>query len=451
MIDDNETESKNTIVYCENCGCSIDLNTDDFLEYDGKYFCDDDCLDESYPICDGCLERHPADEVQYFENINKTLCDKCFDVNYYRCAYCDEIVHRDDVLWGADNRPYCEDCWRERFVVCERCGGTIWIDDAYYEDDDDYGEYPYCEYCYDRIASSTIYSYHDDDVEYIPRYLNDEDRNEHYEELYGIELEITGNRSTANGFQEIMGGNVVLMRDSSVEGYEMVSMPLSKQYFYKEFVPVLDKGLKYLRDNRCTGHNGGGIHIHFRQFHSGMETANATQVLYGDEYDRTIWQGISQRHQSALDNWCSMTNNDYSPQEILELDKSYVKYCDCHDTALNKDTRTDTHELRIFNSNLRLERVIKNMECLFALEDYVRGESELVCTTRGFIKFIAEHSTEYPYLVEFLDEKKLFEKATEFYGDYYAYILPNRLQVNFIDEDKQDISLDDEIMSVIRL
>jgi len=400
---------------CPICGEVVNLEKDDFTEYDNEYY-HNDCFDNNFSYCEDCSEYYPNDEVTYLDNYDKSVCDTCLDRYYYRCEACDEWLYEDDVYWGADDYPYCKHCWNERFTTCDECGETIWRDDSYYDDE---GYCTYCEACYHNKCD-VIYSYHNSEVEYIPKYLDDEDRNKNYEQLYGLELEITGDKSTSREFQKIMRDNVVLMRDSSVDGYEMVSMPLSRQYFYKEFVPLLDKGLKYLRDNGCTGHNGGGIHIHFKELECGLEVANMVNILYGSEDDINIWLAISQRRKSAMENWCSMNTLYNSPESIIEDRLLSPNGSDNHSTALNYDDRTGTHELRIFNSNLRLERVIKNMECLFALEDYVRQQIGFVCTTSGFIDFVYHNKTKYPYLYNFMIEKNIFDKAYEYYNTIYV-------------------------------
>ena len=399
------TENENKYI-CPICGEIVNIEDDDFMVHDGEYY-HNECFDDNFSFCDECQEYYPNDEITYLESYDRHVCDNCLERDYYQCNECDEYIATEDVYWGCDDRPYCEECY-----------------------------------------NSTIKSYHDSSVEYLPMYLNDEDRNINHDELYGLELEITGNRDTAERFQEIMGDTVVLMRDGSVDGYEMVSMPLSKEFFYNKFVPLLDEGLKYLRDNGMTGHNGGGIHIHFKQFESGMQVANATQILYGSDNDLIVWRMINQRRKSNM-SWCSQSRPWHDPQEILDEDLLYPCGDSNHGTALNYDYRTGTHELRIFNSNLRLERVIKNMECLFALQDYVRANTQLICDTKGFIKFIAENSNKYPYLVDFMDEKNIFMTASQFYEDNYIYSLPLRVKENFIDEDNEDTYFKNEINEAI--
>lgn len=419
---------------CNHCGEVINIDTDNWIEHDGEFY-HQDCFDENFTFCDECQEYHPNNEMNYLDNLDISVCDSCMTSEYVRCNHCGNWMRECDAYIGADDESYCEDCFWEYFYRCDHCDEVLYRDDVYWDEDGDYG---YCYDCYQRICGShVIYSYHDDDVEYLPKYLNEYDRDTHIKDLYGIELEITGSKETAEPFQNIMGDNVVLMRDGSVDGYEMVSMPMTRAYFYKMFVPILKDGLKYLLDNNMRGHNGGGIHIHFRQLGRGLEVANMTQILYGSEDDRKLWRLINQRRESAM-SWCSQNpaNLYCEPQEILEEGFLYPCGDGNHGTALNFDYRTETHELRIFNSNLRIERVIKNMECLFALEDYVKQQTELVCDTKGFIQFVVDHAENYPELVKFLDEKDGFELAEKFYGTKYMVRLP--LSVNEITEPIED-------------
>ena len=408
---------------CPECGEVINLESDYFIEHDGEFY-HKECFDNAFVTCDDCGEIVRRDNTTCLDNLDKVVCDDCLENSYVQCYYCNEWIDIDDAKRGADDNWYCEECWSDRFTYCDNCGEVIWREDSYYNEDDDC---LYCEYCYNNLQPPAIYSYHDDRVEYIPKYMDDVDRNRHYEQLYGLELEITGDTYTAEHFQELMGDNVVLMHDGSVDGYEMITMPLSREYFYKKFVPILEKGLKYLIEQGMTGHNGGGIHIHFKELQRGLQVANMTQILYGSNNDRDIWQKISQRKSDKIEAWCSMTNNSYTPDEIIEYDKIYPRDAGCHGTALNYDYRTETHELRIFNSSLRLDRVLKNMECLFALEDYVRMQDELVCTTQSFLKFVDNNPMKYRHFVDFLHEKGIFNMAHEFYGDTYKSV-PSILQ-----------------------
>jgi hypothetical protein len=67
------------------------------------------------------------------------------DPNTTKCTDCGEEVHEDDVRIGADDQPYCDDCYSESFTDCDICSNTRWREDCTYIDDQDV-----CERCMSR-------------------------------------------------------------------------------------------------------------------------------------------------------------------------------------------------------------------------------------------------------------------------------------------------------------
>ena len=427
ITDDNYTEI-NGEIYCEKCvkenfticdDCGEYVSNDDIVEVaNGDSVCSD-CLCNDYIMCEDCNEYVLNNEAVYLNSYDRYVCISCLDSNYVTCNECGEYVHERDMYRSEDGDVYCEDCYNENFYHCSDCGCEIWHEDVCWHDDE-----PYCSDCVpsddEDDEDGVIYSYHNSNVRYVPRFHNNDDERNHSLDLYGLELEVCGRCSYASGFQDIIGSNAVLMYDSSVDGFEMVSMPMTREYFYKDFVPILQKGMKYLEDNGFRGHNRGGIHVHFRELADSMQVANMGLIMYGDETDRRIWKRITQRKSENM-HWCSMETTTQSVETIINrnLKTPHGEY-NYHGTALNYDTRTCTHELRIFNSNLRVERILKNMECVFALQDYIGGVSEPICDTRGFLLFVDSHASDYPHLVNFLHEKRILDYASKLYGDTYT-------------------------------
>lgn len=62
------------------------------------------------------------------------------------CSNCGDHVNEDNVYFGPDEQPYCEDCFDENFISCLTCGETMAIEDAHQGTDGDY----YCEYHFNR-------------------------------------------------------------------------------------------------------------------------------------------------------------------------------------------------------------------------------------------------------------------------------------------------------------
>lgn len=441
--EDDSYEEVNGEHICQDCIDKYYQQCDDCGEYfrsselvetqNGDYVCED-CLADDYSYCEDCQEYVPNDEINYLSDYDTYVCDDCLSENYVRCNNCGEYVSQDDSFYSEwDDDYYCEDCYNDRFTRCYDCDCEIPSDQAHWID----GE-PYCSDCacdHDD-CDGVIYSYHGFDHHgYIPRYNKDETNTDGVH-LYGLELEVAGSCGYAEDVQDLLGNNAVLMYDSSVDGFEIVHMPMSREYIYKDYVPVLEKALQFMQSHGFNGHNRGGIHVHFTKMESYMQVANMTKIMYGDSKDQKIWLKITQRKQSAM-HWCSMNTSVYSTEDILENEIYAPAGSGNHGTALNYCSRTGTHELRIFNSNLRLERILKNLECVFALEDYTASASEPTCNTRGFITFVDEHAKDYPHLADFMHEKKIFDIASKFYGDTYTSE-PTQLNITTDTSDGED-------------
>lgn len=441
--------SSDEIKYCSICGVSI--NADEHEVIDGKivcehclkenfYQCDDcgnyvpkdeitqvgnsdhvceACLQNNYSYCEECGEYERNEDMVYLDNWNKYVCEHCLENNYEKCYECGEYFPSDEIHWSDDNDPYCEDCYCDTFTSCDDCGCEIYRNDAYEHDG-----YYYCSECYANIEDDDndeddngIYTYHGfNHNNYVPRYADNEEIVGTH--LYGMELEVAGSTSYARDVVDLLRGNAIAMYDSSVDGFELVFMPMSRKYIYENLKPILEETLKFMTKKGFRGHNKGGIHVHFTKLANSMQVANMTQIMYGSEQDRKLWLKITQRKESAM-HWCSMSSCVPSSQDIIDQNMLAPAGYGNHGTALNFCTRTDTHELRIFNSSTRIERVMQRLECVFALEDYVARASEPICDTRGFITYVDENAEKYPTLVEFFAEMKVFDVATKFYGDHY--------------------------------
>ena len=403
-------------IQCEDCGKYYPASEITQI-YNGDEVCQD-CLSENYNYCEECREYYPINDTRYIDEYGITVCDDCFNQNFRVCEHCDTIMYEEDAYFNESGEPFCSDCYNELYYHCIECGCEVHRDEVQWYDDD-----PYCPDCYDEIDDNGdddngIYSYHSfNHNNYIPRYDESDDVADN-PYLYGLELEVAGRTSYASDVVDILQGNAISMYDSSVDGFELVFMPVTRKYMYNQLVPVLKEALKFMINHDFEGHNKGGIHVHFTELANSMQVANMTKILYGDEKDRKLWLKIIQRRPESM-HWCSMTSSVYSTEDILEQGIYAPAGTNNHGTALNYCTRTHTHELRIFNSNLRIERILKNFECVFALQDYVSANSEPVCDTRGFMTFVDTHSEDYPHLVSFLHEKRLFEVAHKFYGDNY--------------------------------
>ena len=71
--------------------------------FDAKLWCSE-CLDEHTTTCDDCCERIYTDDEHYTAD-DRTICDRCYDENYFYCEACDRIYDND---YRAGN--LCEWC-----------------------------------------------------------------------------------------------------------------------------------------------------------------------------------------------------------------------------------------------------------------------------------------------------------------------------------------------------
>lgn len=388
--------------------CEQEFDDDELFTINGKSYCRE-CAEEEYIQCEYCGRWVEKDNAQYIQDEQVYYCNTCAGRLCYQCVECGDYYYNNGEGERDENGDwYCSGC-ADTALRCHVCNCIVASEDYY-----NCGNIV-CANCYEENCA--IYDYHDDNVEYYPQRLDGEGR---YDRTFGFELEVSGERYYAKDLINILGDDAVCMNDSSIidGGFEIVTMPMTKGYFYEKFLDKWKKGLNFLIDKGFRGHNKGGLHIHFSCNRiNGGQLAQLAEILYGNEEDIKTWQTISQRKRETLRRWASMENREYSFESIKDA-------CDPigedRYTALNYDDRTDTYEMRIFNSNLRIERFLKNFECVLALLDYTeiyKNEDEPICTTKGFIKYVHNNKLKYPNLQAFLIEKDLPENYGQDYID----------------------------------
>ncbi len=208
MSDENED---NELVECDEC--SQQLGQDDILTTsEGNTVCDD-CI----RMCEHCEWSGTSDDSWHTVS-DELWCEGCWENESVYCDRCDYTYNGDRVatnhINGVDER-WCEYCYSDHAVYCEDC-------DEYYADDD--GSCPSC-----NNSSRTIHQY---SYKPNPVFHGGNDNN-----LYmGFELEMSfgdnpdrGDYNTAiSDVLELEQANVCyLKQDGSIEGwgYELVSHP----------------------------------------------------------------------------------------------------------------------------------------------------------------------------------------------------------------------------------
>jgi len=393
-------------VTCEECG-EVFLTEDTYETEDGKFVCEN-CKNECCYVCDDCGKIYYQDNLTWIADKQIAVCEDCLDNNYRQCECCERYFSKDDVEETFDGNYVCNNCYDNHYRTCEDCGLAVHDNDYYYNESD---ECSYCPNCEGKHPES-IYKYHDYD-DFQKKQVFGETGTQ---EFFGLEIEVSGDRSYADDFLGLVP-DVVLMNDGSIGcGFEIVTQPMTRGYIAEKFIPNIERGMKFLSSKGFRGHNEGGIHIHVSQevFSKKMLCA-LRNVLYSEsETNMEVWKAITQRKQSEIDSWCKY-KDARSATDILSDDSKYPYIVLDRYTALNYDPRTGTYEFRIFNSNTRIERIKKNLQTVFSLVDYAKSKEETYhsANTGDYIEFLKKNSVLYPDLFAFIYEMGIVQRFEE--------------------------------------
>ena len=327
-----------------------------------------------------CGEWYSSNRISTDSN-NQHLCEDCYCENYYTCAQCGEFVHQDDV------------CWDEA------------TDDMY------------CEYCYStEIGSRVINRYHSNNDWFI-HYTEDEINDYMSDKLtLGLEIEVAGYAEFAEGFIDKVDNDLIyLERDGSVDGFEIITQPMTRQYATRLFESKIVKGFDFLKENNFKGHDAGGIHIHV-----GLPYDNELDFMSCLLKLKKLLYNLSPRMQDLLllitqrksDNLKRWSDNTYCRKLTLQNCMLQGNRYE----LLNIDSRTKTLEFRMFNSNLRTERIMKNIEVVLSLLDYVETYYTVNMYDKNlfaWLDYVRRNEEKYPNLVRFINEDKIKDKLCE--------------------------------------
>lgn len=399
---------------CEDCNVAIS-HFDSVYKGDGKYVCED-CA-EDYVRCNFCGQL----TTDFRDDNNGTIaCYDCLDAGYVHiCSDCGCIT--DDTYTTSDDYDLCEYCYSNHTVECDGCGATYYDEDCleYDEDEDQY----FCPHCIEARERATIHNYSYKPSPKFRKLEKEKDNNEYF----GFEIEVEGNCIYAKEFLEKVNKEtelVYLKYDGSVNGFEIVTHPMSRGFFYEEFVPKLTEGMEFLRQIGFRGHNRAGIHIHVSSSSiSAKMLKNIVNLMYQNKTEhRTTWRKIVQRKQYELDRWASM-----SPSTLYNKTKTNTyKLIDFYNSqdrnrkppigsskysAINTNN-TDTVEFRVFNSNTRIERIIKNAEVIFSLLDYSKTSKQMFL--HRYLDFVFEKKDKYEKFCDFLVEKSIYNPLAKY-------------------------------------
>lgn len=425
---------------CEICGGLHSLDEGKIIKGRNHiYFVCDDCSPDDYFVCDDCGELVEQDRT-YITPDNRIICENCYDSNgYFICERCGHVFEDSDCIHVEDTEEYmcsdcadkycaqcmdcgrwftnssiitdsegqhlCEDCYCNSYYTCAGCGCFVSTDDCYWDDARDEA---YCRLCYEEeVQNKFINSYHSHNNWTVHYTENERDDYMSDKLTIGLEVEVAGDTDYAEGFMECVDNSLIyLEKDSSVEGFEIITQPMTREYATEVFPNEISEGFKYLRKNNFKGHNEGGIHIHIANYGDTRHTVyRLKRLLYNlDSKQQSLFLKLTQRKKDDLIQWA-----DNQVPFRMSIEDAWLQ--NTRYESLNLDDRTGTLEFRIFNSNLRVERICKNIEMVCSLLDYINSSSwNSSSDLYDWMRFVYDNNVVYPNLYLFIEEKQLKEK-----------------------------------------
>ena len=329
--------------------CDKPITTEGLVLYDNSILCKE-CLDkkldnEEIVKCECCDEYVYYDDSTHIYNLDKIVCNECYDDNYRECRCCGEVHHVDDMMWSED-----------------------------------YGDW-YCSGCYPSGCSfDELYN------NLIPL--------ENGKRYFGMELEVENFGSYDYNISEqinnILGTDVLLeiKEDGSLDsgGFEIVFQPLSEEYINSDvFRDKLTRLRQLLQDNNFYEEApNGGIHIHTTRL-GGEDVADLYTLA------RFFEPELTRINARFNDGWCKIQGytTDYGKNKDLndeiQGDTRYQWWnttnsrtieCRAFDSTLNVDTILSAYNFVINAFKYRCDKKVNNVSW-----DMLMGKSTHITKT----------------------------------------------------------------------
>lgn len=391
-------------IYCADCGCIIDTENEDYLEINGEYYCQD-CM-EDWSICDDCGEWfRNSEEGTWVENGERFVCDECLENDYEQCDDCGKYFLRDYMylvtnLSGSDYYV-CDDCRCENYYECADCGNLFHYEDLQYNESDDCD---YCNECYPRHENSLLLDYHgfSDWKTYGTGGTNNPITK-------GFELEVeTDNYDVLEEIYDILNNLVVFEHDGSVDGFEMITNPFTREYWKtKENIDNWKDVFDVLNENGC-GTCGCGLHVHVNKSSLATDKLSSDDVidniiLIMETFKNELTK-FSRRYQGDLKEWAAFLTDD-NEKLTYKLIKD-KKGCKGRYTALNL-TKGKTIEFRIFNSTMKFNELMATLELVDNIVDIARAGNIDGLTWNDIVTFNGDYIVDYVNDYNITSDKKL--------------------------------------------
>jgi hypothetical protein len=365
---------------CNECGEFFDV--DEKTEIDGESYCEE-CRTEHFHTCDNCNEWVHEDDIQSHED--NVYCESCFDRLFFRCDGCGDYFPVSE----RHDHDLCSDCFSDNYFICDVCGESC--------HSDDYASDGTCIDCYENASAGgeRLLDHDANILNYVcdpfcgPQ-LSRTSKAVRKARYFGLEIETDGGRD----YGEIEIADIAILKhDGTCSGPEIVTIPATLDNYYNDDYPLAEL-LDSAKAQGCKGSTGRdtGMHIHVSKSSLTTLTIGKMIVFVNAIENRSFMTSIMQR---SFNQWCQVktkkiTDTHYNPDRYEAINLQNDK----------------TVEFRIFKSNLRMDRVLKNIEFVQALCEYcatVAGLQDLHYSQ--FIIYVIKNKKLYRNLFNFLGEK----------------------------------------------
>jgi hypothetical protein len=362
--------------------------------------------------CFECSDWFPANRLTpcTLDGNEHSFCSEC-ELGLTFCAHCDEATTDD---YTVDDNAWCESCRDAHATRCDDCRG--WFSDTsngLSHRGDWYCEscaenYSTCESCNDLLSESHQYFHEDSGCTYccdcLPSEDDDDESSDYIHDYsykphrifhgnpsqihYGVEVEVTADRSYADATIDILGGNqhTYLKQDGSIEGsgFEIVTHPHTLQAQRELWRPFN----AFARRNGFKA-NGNGMHVHIERSKLTPYRIALMQSFLNTPANSDFVVAIAQRDCS---HWAKL-----KPElAAVKRGGDGSRY-----SALNLCNR-DTAEVRIFRGTIKWSEFQKNLEFCDALVHWTLDRSHTDLGYQGFCKYVRANRKLYGALDAFL-------------------------------------------------
>jgi len=335
------------------------------------------------------------------------------------CSHCNYWLFTGELEVSTNGDQFCVQCIEALHLIrCAECGNIF---------QNTIGR----EYCYNCYP----FQVHDYSYKPKPKFFHLE--NEKTNLYYGIELEIDQeipccdedddeedyelrekaeeNLENIKNKLPLSRREIYLKNDSSLSDYgvEIVTHPLSYQYFLKKF-PIREicniakeNGFKSHDTNTC------GLHVHiskkyfgeYGEYDSHENEANIGKFIL---FFESHWEELvkfSRRTKSSLRRWA----DKYAIREIEE-EKDETKICKIvkgisgRYFAVNLSNK-HTVEVRIFKGSLRPETITATIQLLQVILSFIKKNSLEKVRSASFKKLVTQNKRKYQELFNYCKER----------------------------------------------